>query len=275
MTQEDIWAQLAGQFGDFVAPLSETKGDRFTLVKGEKIVEVCQFLRNTAGLELDYCQDITAVDWPARKVIEVVYHLYSLPHRHGLVLKVEANRDQPVVPTVEGVWKAASWLEREIYDLFGVSFTGHSDLRRILMPDDWVGHPLRKDYQEAGGYHGIGNERPDPLVQLTKVTEEKRKAVAAAFAASAPAPAAPAEGAPAATTSTATATTTTTTKSTTTATITTTLATRTTTTTTSAPPTSTSSPTRSPRCSPSSPSSPGARWAGPGWTRSWGSSARW
>ncbi len=214
MTQEELWAELAGQFGDAVAPLSETKGERFVVVRGEKLIEICQFLKSTAGLELDTCQDITAIDWPARKVIEVVYHLFSLKHRHGLVLKVETERERPAVVTVEGVWKAANWLEREIYDLFGVSFTGHSDLRRILMPDDWVGYPLRKDYQEAGGYHGIGNERVDPLVQLSKVTDEKRKAVAAAFAASAPAAeAAPAPAPTAAPAPAATTTTTPTTKS--------------------------------------------------------------
>jgi NADH-quinone oxidoreductase subunit C len=214
MTQEEICAQLRGQFGEAVSPLSETKGDRFAVVKAEKIVEVCRLLKNTTGLEFDYCQDITAVDWPARKVIEVVFHLYSLQHRHGLVLKVETDRDQPVIPTVEGVWKAANWLEREIYDLYGVQFTGHSDLRRILMPDDWVGHPLRKDYHEAGGYRGIGNERPDPLVHWSKVTDEKRKAVAAAFAASAPPTTAPvaAATAPATTAASASTSTTTTTK---------------------------------------------------------------
>jgi len=183
MIQEEVATRLRAQFGEAVGPLSDARGDRFVVVKGETIVEVCRFLKTTDGLEFDYCQDITAVDWPARKVIEVVYHLYSLARRHGLVLKVETDRDRPALPTVEGVWKAASWLEREIYDLFGVVFTGHSDLRRILLPDDWVGHPLRKDYQEAGGYHGIENVRPDPLVVLTRVTEEKRKAVAAAAAA--------------------------------------------------------------------------------------------
>ena len=183
MTPEELGAQLRTQFGDAVGPLSETKGDRFVVVAGEKIVDVCRFLKSTTGLEFDYCQDITAIDWPARKIIEVVYHLYSFVHRHGLVVKAETDRERPSIATVEGVWKAATWLEREIYDLFGVNFEGHSDLRRILLPDDWVGYPLRKDYQEAGGYHGIGNERPDPLVQLSKVTDEKRKAIAAAAAA--------------------------------------------------------------------------------------------
>jgi NADH-quinone oxidoreductase subunit C len=196
MTQEEVCTQLKEMFGEAVGALSETKGDRFVVVKGEKIVEVCRFLKSTVGLEFDYCQDITAIDWPARKVIEVVYHVYSLVHRHGLVVKVETDRDKPTLATVEGVWKAATWLEREIYDLFGVNFEGHSDLRRILMPDDWVGYPLRKDYQEAGGYHGIGNTRPDPLVQLSKVTDEKRKAFVAAAVAAAAAAAPAAEPAP-------------------------------------------------------------------------------
>jgi len=212
MIQDELSTQLKAQFGDVVSALSETKGDRFVVVKGEKIVDVCTFLKRTTGLEFDYCQDITAIDWPARKVIEVVYHLYSFVHRHGLVVKAETDREKPSIATVEGVWKAATWLEREIYDLFGVNFEGHSDLRRILLPDDWVGYPLRKDYQEAGGYHGIGNARPDPLVQLSKVTDEKRKAIAAeaAVVAAAAAAAAPAVMAtdPATTTTTGTATTT-------------------------------------------------------------------
>jgi NADH-quinone oxidoreductase subunit C len=196
MLHEEICTQLQAQFGEAVGALSETKGDRFIVVKGQRIVDVCRFLKTTTGLEFDYCQDITAVDWPTRKIIEVVYHLYSLVHRHGLVLKAETDREKPTIATVEGVWKAATWLEREIYDLFGVNFEGHSDLRRILMPDDWVGFPLRKDYQEAGGYHGIGNARPDPLVQLAKLTDGKRKAVAAAAAFAAAAPPAPAPEAP-------------------------------------------------------------------------------
>ncbi len=109
-----------------------------------------------------------------------MYHLFSLQHRHQIVLKVEVDRAQPSVPSVQGVWKAANWLEREVYDMLGVDFVGHPDMRRILLPDDWVGHPLRKDYQEAGGYHGVTNTRPDPLVKLGQKVEEERKAIAAA-----------------------------------------------------------------------------------------------
>ena len=80
-----------------------------------------------------------------------------------MILKVDASRDKPKVPSVETVWKAANWLEREIYDLLGVEFVGHSDLRRLLMPEDWVGHPLRKDFVEPDEYHGISTRRESLL----------------------------------------------------------------------------------------------------------------
>src|SRR5512142_960067 len=104
--------------------------------------------------------------------------------------KVEADRAAPSVPTVEGVWKTANWFEREIFDLFGVDFPGHPDLRRLMLPDDWVGHPLRKDYQEAGGYHGISNVRENPLVELKRLDDAQKAAKAAATPAQDAAPAA-------------------------------------------------------------------------------------
>ena len=110
------------------------------------------------------------------------------------MLKVEADRAAPRVSSVEAVWKAANWFEREVYDLFGVSFTGHPDLRRILLPDDWVGYPLRKDYQEAGGYHGISNVRENPLVELRRLDLKARAAAAPPPAATAPARPEPVEG---------------------------------------------------------------------------------
>jgi NADH-quinone oxidoreductase subunit C len=169
MTVDDLHQKLKARFGDEVGPLSEPKIDPFAVVKGERLVEICRWLRETPGIELDFCEDLTAVDWPKRNAIDVVYHLFSYKYRHGMVLKVAADRASPVVPSVESVWKAANWMEREVYDLFGVQFTGHPDLRRVLLPDDWVGHPLRKDYQEAGGYHGIPNLRENPLVELRRL----------------------------------------------------------------------------------------------------------
>jgi NADH-quinone oxidoreductase subunit C len=197
MNAQEIHAKLKAQFGEAVGDLSEAKIDPFVVVKSDRIVEVCRFAKDDARLAFDYCEDVTGIDWPARNCIEVVYHLFSLQHRHSIVLKVAVDRAQPSLPTVEGVWKAANWLEREVYDMLGVNFAGHPDMRRILLPDDWVGHPLRKDYQEAGGYHGVSNTRPDPLVRMTKRVEEVRKEVQAAAPPPVAAPAAPAVVAPA------------------------------------------------------------------------------
>ena len=174
MKVNEIHERLMAEFGEAVGPLSEPKVDPFAVVKVDRIADVARFTKHTPGLELDHCNDITCLDWPKRNVIEVVYHLFSYRHRHGIVLKVEADRANPVVPSVEGVWKAANWLERECYDMFGVTFTGHPDLRRILLPDDWQGWPLRKDYQESGGWHGISNVRENPLVELRRLDEKQR-----------------------------------------------------------------------------------------------------
>jgi NADH-quinone oxidoreductase subunit C len=178
MTTHEIHDRLKQRFGDDVGPLSEPKVDAFATVKRERIVEVCRFLAKEPGLEMDFLEDLTAIDWPKRNVIEIVYHLLSYTHRHSIVLKVELDRATPVVPTVEGVWKTANWFEREVYDLFGVTFSGHPDLRRIMLPDDWVGHPLRKDYQEAGGYHGFSNVRENPLIELKRLDDLKKAEVA-------------------------------------------------------------------------------------------------
>ena len=178
MTTSEIHERLKQRFGDAVAALGEPRIDPSCVVKADRIVEIGRFLRDEPGIEVDYLQDLTAVDWPKRNVIEVVYHLFSFPRRHGIVLKVEADRAAPTVPTVEGLWKSANFMEREVYDLFGVQFPGHPDLRRILLPDDWVGWPLRKDYQEAGGYHGVPNLRENPLVELRRLDVARMAEVA-------------------------------------------------------------------------------------------------
>jgi NADH-quinone oxidoreductase subunit C len=188
MTTNEIHERLKARFGDDVGPLSEAKVDPFCVVKRERIVEICRFLQSEPGLDFDFLEDLTAVDWPKKSQIEVVYHLLSYQHRHVFKMKVEADRTAPSVPTVEGVWKTANWFEREVYDLFGVDFPGHPDLRRIMLPDDWAGHPLRKDYQEAGGFHGISNVRENPLVELKRLDDVKKAEAAATAAPTAPPP---------------------------------------------------------------------------------------
>jgi NADH-quinone oxidoreductase subunit C len=149
-TQEQL-KTLQGKFGSEGVEWKEQWGELTVVVKPEAIVKVCRLLRHEPGLEYNFLSSVTAVDLgvEADPRFEVVYHLYSIPQRHRLRLKVRVNEDDSV-PTVTGVWKAANWYEREVYDLFGIEFEGHPDLRRIMMPDDYEGHPLRKDFPLRG-----------------------------------------------------------------------------------------------------------------------------
>jgi NADH-quinone oxidoreductase subunit C len=159
-----IHARLKARFGAAIGDLTGTRRDNAgTTVEPAPLREVCRFLKTEAGLEFDCLSNLSGVDYPKRNVIEVVYHLYSYAHRHAFVLKVGAPRDNPVVPTVAPVWSHAEWQEREVFDLLGVVFEGHPDLRRILMPEDWPGHPLRKDFVEPEEYHGISTSRESLL----------------------------------------------------------------------------------------------------------------
>ena len=147
--------------------------DPWIEVAPDGLVAVCEYLRDDPNLQFELLNCITAVDYfepdpkKAAKVdwqphIELVYHLSSIRKKHTIVVKVRLPRwknDQegelPEVPSVSGVWSTADWHEREVYDLSGVRFLGHPNLRRILCPEDWVGHPLRKDYEMPLEYHGI------------------------------------------------------------------------------------------------------------------------
>jgi NADH-quinone oxidoreductase subunit C len=124
--------------------------DELTLViRPERIVTVCEFLKSKQRYH--FLSDITAVDWyPSEPRFEVVYHLYSHERKERLRLKCRVRGEQPEIASVVQVWGAANWYEREVFDLFGVHFAGHPRLRRIMMPDDWQGHPLRKDYPVTG-----------------------------------------------------------------------------------------------------------------------------
>lgn len=118
--------------------------------------KVCANLHGHQSFLFDMLSCISAVDnGPEAGTLELIYNLYSIPFNHHLALKVMVPRDQAEVDSVQDIWKTANWHEREAYDMFGVKFSGHPDLRRILLPADWVGHPLRKDYKQQEYYRGV------------------------------------------------------------------------------------------------------------------------
>jgi NADH-quinone oxidoreductase subunit C len=143
----DLQAQLPGA----VLQTTYFVGDWAVIVPLDRLIAVATALRDAPGSAFDYLSDLTAVDWVARTDarFDMVYCVYSTRHRHRLRIKTRVA-DGTAVPTVTGVWAAANWLEREVFDLFGLSFAGHPNLRRMLLPEDWQGHPQRKDYPLEG-----------------------------------------------------------------------------------------------------------------------------
>ncbi len=162
MDAREIAERLQAKFGgDSVTVTAPAVGDAAVVVKTALLLDVCRFLKSEPELGFDYLRCVSGVDLKDR--MESVYHLYSMKVGHGLVVKVVLDRAAPEVASVESVWKSANWFERESYDLLGIRYTGHPNLERVMMPRDWVGHPLRKDYVEAESYHGIPTSRPDPV----------------------------------------------------------------------------------------------------------------
>jgi NADH-quinone oxidoreductase subunit C len=168
MESKEIYAQLETKFPGKVRDFKGDVFDPYCFLDAQAVVEVCQFLRDEPALKFEVLSDLTAVDWPKEEKIQVVYHLYSYFHKHQIVLKIDLPRDNPTIATAERVWKVANWFEREIFDLFGVIFEGHTDLRRIMLPEDWVGHPLRKDYVEQEEYDGISTQRAALVEKLLR-----------------------------------------------------------------------------------------------------------
>lgn len=126
------------------------------IVKKEALLSVCQQLHKNSSSYFDMLSCITGVDNGLEAgTMEVIYHLYSIPYSLALALKVSLPRENPDVDSIVSVWKSANWLEREVYDMFGIVFKNHPDLRRILMPADWKGFPLRKDYKHEEYYRGV------------------------------------------------------------------------------------------------------------------------
>ena len=150
MKPEEVAGLLSEQFG---ARIIESKLDGigpWSVVDPTAILDVAGFLNADPRLKMDHLELLAGVDFKDR--IEVVYVLFSMTHRHRYTLKCRLPRENPRISTVESLWRVANWHERETYDMFGIVFEDHSDLRRILCPEDWEGYPLRKDYKSPQRY---------------------------------------------------------------------------------------------------------------------------
>ena len=149
----EVKALVEAGYGAEIVASKRFRGQDFLTVKKERIVGLLTVLRDHAALDYKLVSDIFGVDLLGFEIeprFEVVYSLYSLKTYRRIVVKAQVSEDDPTIDTTSGVWPAAEWPEREIYDLFGITFNHHADMRRILMPDDWVGHPLRKDFPLGG-----------------------------------------------------------------------------------------------------------------------------
>ena len=173
MDAQAIHEKLEQRFGDAITGVKLDTLDPWIEVTPEALPEICRFLRDEPDLRFNFLNCVSGIDYlqpdpkKAAKTdwdphMEVVYHLSSLEHKHRIVVKLilprwkdDVDGQLPEVPTVSDIWSTADWHEREVFDLCGVRFVGHPDLRRILCPEDWEGHPLRKDYQMPDEYHGI------------------------------------------------------------------------------------------------------------------------
>lgn len=155
MTPAQIAKKLQDQFPKAVLEsLPDEKHPRVR-IDAKDWRPIAEFLRSDAELNFDFLLCLTAVDYVADNELAVVYDLRSMQHGHEFCIKVHVGREKPTIASVMDLWPAADWHEREAYDMMGIVFEGHADLRRILCPEDWVGYPLRKDYQFPREYHGI------------------------------------------------------------------------------------------------------------------------
>ncbi|CAG4994243.1 NAD(P)H-quinone oxidoreductase subunit J [Dyadobacter sp. CECT 9275] len=171
MTFVEINQILVTRFPDAITESRDNAIQPFIVVKTESLTDICRYLHEDSRLYFDYLACVTAIDnGPGLATMEVIYNLTSIPYGHDLMLKIIFPRNQdkeplPVVPSVSHIWRTAEWHEREAFDLLGIYFEGNKDLRRILLPEDWEGHPLRKDYSAQEKYHGISVRYEDGNAQ--------------------------------------------------------------------------------------------------------------
>jgi NADH-quinone oxidoreductase subunit C len=152
MEAVEIADKLKERFPEEVVDIKEFRGQVSVTMKKGRIFEICKYLHDEPELSFDYLADLCGADYLGKKEkrFEVVYHLYSIKHRRGIRLKAEVGEDDLTIDSVVPIWAGVNWHERECYDMYGIVFKGHPDHRRILMPEDWEGHPLRKDYPVQG-----------------------------------------------------------------------------------------------------------------------------
>jgi len=145
MTKQLTGSEVAKRIGQQLPGAVGGYDDSAILIESGSILEVCRFLNQTADLDFNYLVNLTGVDY--FDYFEVVYHLVSMKHNHSIVLKTRCyDREQPTVPSVTSIWKAADFQEREVYDLLGIRFEGHPNMKRIFLWEGFQGHPLRRDY---------------------------------------------------------------------------------------------------------------------------------
>jgi NADH-quinone oxidoreductase subunit C len=153
MNPQEICDLLTERFGSQILESKPEALNPWSAIQPSTILEVCQFLYSDERLGMDHLELLGGADYKDR--IEIVYVLYSMKQHHRYTLKCRLPRESPSISSVESVWAVANWHEREAYDMFGIVFEGHSDLRRILCPDDWEGYPLRKDYKFPKTYRDM------------------------------------------------------------------------------------------------------------------------
>lgn len=154
LNAQEIFEKLKGKFGsDIVELQADTCNPPFAVVSSGKIREIARFLKDDPALSFDSLMCLSGVEY--KEGFAVAYHLHSMEHRHAIGIKAMIPRENPSILSVDEVWKAAIYQEREAFDLMGIVFEGACDTQRILLPDDWEGHPLRKDYVYPESYHGI------------------------------------------------------------------------------------------------------------------------
>jgi NADH-quinone oxidoreductase subunit C len=164
MTEKEIFEKLSERFGDAVLEFDETGTQPLIRIAPGKAEEIGMFLRDDDALQFDALMNLSGVDFPEE--LEVVYHLYSMSLNHKVTVKARVSKENTDVASVAMVWRTADWHEREAYDMFGINFTGHPDLRRILLPEDWEGYPLRKDYVTPEYYNGMKVPFPEQAGDL-------------------------------------------------------------------------------------------------------------